>query len=187
MTEKEFKPFFDKNFDSIRNYLFYRSGDKELSTDLAQDTFIKLWEKRVEDEGKKTVGLAYKIASDLFVSRYRKSVIESNYKNSLEINFSDETPDEQMQYNELKTKYEQILERLPEKQRVVFLMSRLEGMKYIEIAERLGISVKAVEKRMSSALSKFRDILKVLFYLISLSQLTGFTSFIFTNLKNLLS
>ena len=183
MTEYEFKQFFNNNFDSLRSYLFYRSGDKELSTDLAQDTFVRLWEKQVKDEGKKTVGLAYKIASDLFISNYRKSNVEANYIDSLEFKFSNNTPEKEMEYNELKSKYEHSLANLGEKQRVVFLMSRMEGMKYSEIAEKLGISVKAVEKRMNVALSTFRAVLKILIYLIYLSTLGENITLLFNNIK----
>jgi len=65
LTEKEYKQFFDSHFDSLRNYLYYRSGDADLATDLAQDTLIRIWEKNINNEGKKTVGLAYKRASDI--------------------------------------------------------------------------------------------------------------------------
>jgi RNA polymerase sigma-70 factor (ECF subfamily) len=49
---------------------------------------------------------------------------------------------------------------MPEKQRTAFLMSREESLKYSEIAERLNISVKAVEKRMNGALELLRKELK---------------------------
>jgi RNA polymerase sigma-70 factor (ECF subfamily) len=88
-----------------------------------------------------------------------------------------------MQYKELKSKYEHTLANLGEKQRVVFLMSRMEGMKYSEIAEKLGISVKAVEKRMNGALSTFRQVLKVLFYLIYFSSISESVASIFNNIK----
>ena len=102
MTEEEFKEFFNKNFESLRNYLYYRSGDKELASDIMQDTFIKLWEKQINDEGKKTVGLAYKIANDLFLNKHQRSALEANYLSSLEFEFNNTTPEKEMQYKELK-------------------------------------------------------------------------------------
>ena len=61
-----------------------------------------------------------------------------------------------MEFQELKRNYELCLDTLPEKQRVVFLMSRIDKMKYHEIASVVGISNKAVEKRMSKALQFFK-------------------------------
>ena len=53
---------------------------------------------------------------------------------------------------EFLIKLEKTIENLPETQREVFLLNRIEKMKYKDIAEKLGISVKAVEKRMHGAL-----------------------------------
>lgn len=183
MTESEFKIFFDRNFNSLRSYLYYRSGDEELATDLAQDTLLRIWEKQLRYEGKRTVGLAYKIAGDLFVNQFRKQKKENKYLNSIEFEFTDISPEKQLQYKEMKEKYENTLAKLGEKQRVVFLMSRLDGMKYSEIAECLRISVKAVEKRMGVALSTFREVLKALFYLLYLASITESLTVLFYNIK----
>ena len=65
-------------------------------------------------------------------------------------------PEEQFQFYQLQEIYYVALSNLPEKQRIVFMMSRFEEMKYHEIAERLEIGVKAVEKRMKKALEYLR-------------------------------
>ncbi len=161
MTAQEFKQLFDRYFDSLRSYIYYRSGDRELATDIAQDVFMRFWEKQFDFNPKENVGLLYKMASDLFVSRYRKQMVELNYRKGLAFDWEVDSPEEQVQYNELKETYEKALADLSEKQRVVFLMSRIEGLKYQEIAERLEISVKAVEKRMKYALAALKTSLKV--------------------------
>jgi RNA polymerase sigma factor (sigma-70 family) len=160
LTKEEFKILFDKHFDSVRSYLFYRGADKELATDLAQDVFMRIWEKQLAIEPKGILRLLYKIAGDMFISRYRRETLELNYRKTLKFNDSDVTPDERLQYNELKENYAKALAQLNEKQRIVFLMSRMEGLKYHEIAERLNISVKAVEKRMSSTLAYLKKALE---------------------------
>lgn len=65
-----------------------------------------------------------------------------------------------MAFEQLKENYRLALNGMPEKQRTVFLMSRIENLKYTEIAEKVGISVKAVEKRMTKALEYLRVNLK---------------------------
>jgi len=152
LTKHEFKQLFDRHFDAIRNYIYYRSGDAELSTDIAQDVFLRLWEKQTEYRERENVGLLYKMAADEFISRYRRQQVELGYLKSLSFKLHDVPPDEELQYKELQQKYEAALADLSDKQRVVFLMSRSDGLKYHEIAERLGVSVKAVEKRMKYAL-----------------------------------
>jgi RNA polymerase sigma-70 factor (ECF subfamily) len=97
------------------------------------------------------------MASDLFISRYRHRQVEWEYLKKLTLDAENESPEAQLEYGELQSRYEEALGTLPEKQRTVFLMSRLDGLKYHEIAGRLQVSVKAVEKRMSAALNQLRQ------------------------------
>lgn len=160
MTQEEFKGLFDKYFDSIRSYIYYRCGDTELATDIAQEVFMQVWEKQFEIRKGRIKSLLYKISGDLFISRYRRMELERRYMKSLELDYLEESPEEQAQLKELSARYEKSLAALPENQRIVFLMSRNEGFKYSEIADRLNISVKAVEKRMNKALSYLREALE---------------------------
>lgn len=160
MTKVEFKDLFDSYFDSVRSYLFYRGAEEEMATDLAQDVFMRVWEKQLKVSAKEAKGLLYKIAGDMFISRYRREKLEMNYRKTLQFNDPENSLEDQLQYNELKANYTKALAQLSEKNRTVFLMARMEGLKYHEIAERLKISVKAVEKRMSSALAYLKKALE---------------------------
>lgn len=110
------------------------------------------------DKGKEK-GLLFKIAHDLFVSTYRKKQVAGRYEKTLKFSITEASQDDPVEYRELKKNYEKALGLMPEKQRVVFLMSRMEELKYHEIAERLQLSVKAVEKRMNLALSYLKSCL----------------------------
>ena len=112
MTSQEFKQLFDRYFDSLRSYIFYRSGDRELSTDIAQEVFMKFWEKQLEYNPKENAGLLYKMASDLFISRYRKQMVELKYRKEITFDLNEDSPEEQMQYHELKDSYEKALAQL---------------------------------------------------------------------------
>jgi len=160
LNKEHFKYLFDTYFDAIRNYLYFRSGDSELATDLAQESFMRIWEKRNGFKDPPTKALLYKIANDLFISRYRKNQVAQNYIANSKEGGDMQSPEEILEYKELANKYELALSQLSEKQRVVFLMSRTEGFKYSEIAERLNLSVKAVEKRMKNALSFLKEALR---------------------------
>jgi len=160
VSQEEFKTIFDLYFDNIRSYLYYRCGDVFISNDLAQDTFMRIWEKKMDVRPEKDVGLLYKIAGDLFVSYYRKERLWKNLPEEIRFEQNGASPEEALLYKELEEKYEKALGKLPEKQRIVFLMSRVEGLTYQEIAERLSLSVKAIEKRVSGALCCLRKEIK---------------------------
>ena len=153
MTKELFKALFDTHFDAVRSYVYYRSGNTDLATDVAQETFLKIWEKQLHPEGKNIKGLLFKIAGDIFISRYRKEKLALEFSLNFTSGITENSPEDQMQFQELKSRYEMAIKNLPDNQRTVFLMSRMDGLKYHEIADQLGISVKAVEKRMNLALS----------------------------------
>jgi len=157
LTGTEFKHLFDNHFDAVRNYIWYRSGNPELASDVAQETFLKLWEKRPYADKTKLKGLLFKMAGDIFISAYRKQTTELKFRTNLKPGIENKTPEEKLRYNELKDRYETALSKMPENQRVVFLMNRMDKMKYREIAEETGIGIKAVEKRISQALKLLKQ------------------------------
>ncbi len=157
INKVEFKQLFDKYFDTIRSFIFYRCGDTDAASDMAQDVFMKIWEKREQLNNPDLKPLLYKIANDMVISNYRKISSRMEYENSLIIqNDSTLSPEEELNFEELAFTYATALKKMPETQRVVFLMSRNDELKYHEIATCLDIGIKAVEKRMGAALQFLR-------------------------------
>ena len=156
MTKEEFKHIYDTYFDAIRSYIYYRCGDTDLASDIAQEVFMNVWKKKDTFHLENIKGLLYKMASNTFISAYRKGKVADEYLEHVKFTFKEEKEDRSLEYKELKTAYEDCLGQLKEGCREVFLMSRMEELTYREIAERLEISVKAVEKRMSQALKELK-------------------------------
>ena len=157
LNKKEFKDIYIKHFDSTRKFVFDRCGDKEMASDVAQDVFMKLWEKRSVLKGQDITFFLYKITNDCYIDNYRRKICFMNLEQSITTTDCDPfSPDEEMIFNELADSYAKALEQMTEKQRTVFLMSRDDGMKYAEIAGKLRISVKSVEKHISDALRFLR-------------------------------
>ncbi|WP_430812374.1 MULTISPECIES: sigma-70 family RNA polymerase sigma factor [unclassified Carboxylicivirga] len=161
MKREEFKELFDKHFDALRNYIYYRCGQAEQATDIAQEVFMKLWEKQLHKPQNEQLALLYKMARDAIISEYRHRQVELAFMARPFTNGDESSADEALFYKELKTMYEKALKAMPDTQREVFLMSRMDALKYHEIAARLDISVKAVEKRMQKALHYLRLALTV--------------------------
>ena len=157
LDKADFKFIFDNHFEEVRRYIFYRCGDEETASDLAQEVFMRVWEKRTKLTLDFIKPLLYKIAGDCVVSDYRKKTVQIGFAQNMKLESENISPQDQLLYEELKQQYAKALEQLSESQRTTFLMSRNDELKYNEIAERLNISVKAVEKRITETLRVLRS------------------------------
>lgn len=160
MKKEEFSLLFKTHFEDLRRYLLYRSGNEDVATDIAQETFMVVWEKKMDIDPKKVKGLLFKIGGDLFISQYRKQQVAFNFFQAFQPDPKSLTPEDEINFQELQKAYDAALKSMPEKQRTVFLMSRIEELKYKEIADQLDLSIKAVEKRMTLAFEHLKLHLK---------------------------
>ena len=156
-SKEWFKDVFDENYDYIRNYLYYLSGDISLSEDLVQDVFLQLWEKKENVKEETVRPFLFKIAKNAFLKNVRRKNYDLKFKSSYFEKTEQETPQFLMELREFDAKIQKTIAQLPEKCRIVYLMSRIDGLTYAQISENLKVSVKAVEKHMSKAHAIFRD------------------------------
>ncbi|MDR1919465.1 MAG: RNA polymerase sigma-70 factor [Tannerellaceae bacterium] len=160
LNKSEFKDIFESYFDSIRNFVFYRCGNTETASDIAQDVFMTVWEKREQIDAGHLKHLLFKIANDKLITDYRKQQSRMEFEKYIAFAGEGAYSLEPLRAEELKQAYARALQGMPEKQRLVFLLNRNDGLSYADIAARLHISVKAVEKRMTAALKLLRTHLK---------------------------
>lgn len=155
MTAEDFKMIYNTHFDNLRRYLYYRSGDQNLSQDIAQNVFMKIWNKKIDTSTGNIKNLLFKIGSDEFINHYRRLKVERDYLDSQDFKLVHEDDNENHLF-EKKKRFEKALQSLTEKQRVALLMNKMEGLTYKEIAESLNLSQKAIEKRIGQALSNLK-------------------------------
>ena len=156
MTAKDFKMIYDAHFDDLRRYLIYRSGDQDLSKDIAQNVFMKVWTKKIEIALGNIKSLLFKMATDEFISHIRKKKVEKEYTESIDLKLIRE-PDNNDDLLEKKVLFQKALNQLPEKQKTALLMNKMQGLTYKEIAEVLNLSQKAIEKRIGLALKALKQ------------------------------
>ena len=152
-----FKSLFDTYFNQIKNFVYYKVSDVDLAEDIAQECFVKIWENKGKINPDTAKSYLYTIATNLSINHLKKQSVVYKFLNRKFKSAETETPLYIMEEKEFDEQLQKALNGLPEKQRIVFLMNRIDDLKYVEIAERLGISVKAVEKRMTQALKKLRE------------------------------
>ncbi len=133
---------------------------REETENLIQDVFLNLWENRHKVEKDSSVkSYVFTIAYNSAISVIRKKVRESQFieylKSIQEVN--GEAADVKIEYDELKNKLDNIIQTLPPRQKEVYMLHRVEGLKYSEIAKRLNISENTIENHMSRAIKTIRE------------------------------
>ncbi|WP_436515810.1 RNA polymerase sigma factor [Ekhidna sp. To15] len=158
-TKNDLKKLYDEYFESLRGFLYYKCSDVDVANDLVQETFIKVWNRRDDIQMETVKSLLYTVANNLLMNHFNHEKVVREHQKSANVEISSNTtsPQFQMEEAEFEKKLNQVIENLPVDCREVFLMNRIDKLKYAEIAERLGLSVKAIEKRMSKTLSIIRE------------------------------
>ena len=155
-------------FDSL--YLFYAPKVREFvfrllknpgeAEDVTQNIFLRVWEKRRELRS-----YLYTMARNAVFDIFSHSIVEDKYMQE-HINSAAERRDaplsEKIETEELALLIAVAVDRMPEQRRRVFSLSRYEELSNKEIAERLNLSVKTVERHMTAALSQLRRLLTLL-------------------------
>ena len=159
----EFRQFFLVHYETLCIRAFRLVHDRNLSEDIVQDVFLMLWKRRTEIDFSRPV-LPYLTTA----VRNRSIDCLRNRKSRGEDSCGLDTRDgyvrclvadrceEEFDLSWLRHEIDDGVSQLSEQCRRVFLLSRVTGLKNREIAERLNISVKAVEKHIGVALSKLR-------------------------------
>lgn len=173
-----YEELFKHNFPRMLGYCSLFIQDKAQANDLVQECFVKLWEKRA------TIKISQSVESLLFVmlrnrclNHLRDQKLHSCDK---DINLLEENDLQYLYHLDFIGKEEKSLEeallesikeaveKLPEKRKQVFISAKIEGKKNKEVAEELGISVKAVEKYLHQAKEQIREEMLVKFPLLSI-------------------
>lgn len=154
---KIFEMLYRRHSKAIRRFIFFKVQDIDKAEDILQETFIKLWDNCSKVNYEKAQSYLFTVANNIFLNIIKHEKVVQKYQQSISSHQTNESPEFIMLEKEFMDKLQRTIDSLPEKQKEVFLLNRIEKKKYKEIAEQLDISVKAVEKRMHSALLVLRE------------------------------
>jgi RNA polymerase sigma-70 factor, ECF subfamily len=160
---KAFEILFRSHFKGMCYFAMQYVKDYESAREIVQEAFISLLEKRVFIDPEKQVK-SYLSATvhNRCLNFLRDNKRFNGDLLSLEHLYPEQTfvPPDKLVEKEMQKKIRIAMEELPEKCREIFHLNRFEHLKYQEVADKLGISVKTVETQMSKALQHMRIHLK---------------------------
>lgn len=152
-----FSGLFRKYSRDLHDFLFYKFGGQLNPKDKVQEAFVKLWENCAKVPPDKAKSFLFTTANNLMLNEFAHQKVVWRHQQTKPQTSTNESPEFLLLEKEYSQKLESALGKLTEAQRVAFLMNRIEGKRFKEIADLLEISVKAVEKRIYGALKKLRE------------------------------
>ncbi len=159
--ENVFRQIFQSVSHDLHNFLYYKYGYNNNPEDIVQIAFEKLWMNCKQVMPEKAKSFVFTIANNEMLNSIARQKTVLNYKQQKPIDYTVETPEYLLEEKEYYDRLQKALESLSEDQRATFLMNRVDGKTHQEIADLLGISRKAVEKRIYTSLNILRKKLEI--------------------------
>ncbi len=157
-----FTELYHRHKDKLYGFSLDIVGCPEKASDLVQDVFLKIWEKRASLLDKEIfASYLFTMVKNLSIDHFRKFAKEAviNQQMAAVAKNSTENPESSLLYRDLETKVQQAINNLPPRQREIYILHKEERLKYNEIAQKLNISVSTVENHFSRAMVSIRGAL----------------------------
>jgi RNA polymerase sigma-70 factor (family 1) len=153
-----FNALYHKYCNRIYRFALGYLKTEEEAEELVQEVFFKIWEKRKElKEDLSFKSFLFTIAFNLIRKHFRTKALISEYFRTVKKDDSDLETSQNIVYNSLHQYISDLVDRLPERRKEIFLKSRFEGLSIKEIAEVLKINHKTVENQLTAALKFIRS------------------------------
>ena len=151
--ESVFNRMYKTHSKALYNFMYYKCGDVAKSEDFVQESYVKLWNNCAKVAIDKAKSFLFTCANNMFLNYVNhKKIVLRHHQSIPTKDYTNQDPEFLIEEQEFLKKLKQTIADLPEDQRTIFLLNRIDKKKYREIAQIQGISMKTVEKKMSLAL-----------------------------------
>lgn len=132
--------------------------------DMTQDIFIKLWDERAKlIHVNHLSAYIFRMSKNRLLNHLESKQVRINHLQSYKITeIEKETPHDLLVASDLQLLVDMVVEQMPDQRRVVYKMSREQGLSNSEIAEKIGVTKKTVENHINSALKALRSVIKTI-------------------------
>jgi RNA polymerase sigma-70 factor (ECF subfamily) len=155
-----FERLFKTHFKSLYAYALTIVKNEMVAEEMVQNVFFKIWEKKA-GLNLQSPALAYLYKSvyheSLNYLKHQKVKVAYQSHTAYQLKNQTDQASKKVLLSELEQQINKALSELPEQCRTIFQMSRFEELKYQEIADQLGLSIKTVENQMGKALKLMRS------------------------------
>jgi RNA polymerase sigma-70 factor (ECF subfamily) len=161
--KRAFELVFNEYYNVLRSYAFRFVDEIEEAEEVVQEVFVKFWEKcehLAPDSSIKSY--LYRSIHNTCLNQIKHQKVKDSYRQYV-VNFLEEAREdsyEEQSDNGVQERIFRAIDNLPPRCSEIFKLSRFEGLKYREIADHLGISIKTVEVQMGKALKTLRNVLQ---------------------------
>ncbi|WP_108869911.1 RNA polymerase sigma factor [Aquimarina aquimarini] len=161
-NEFVYRRLYEMHYNELCAYIYNLSRDKQQAEDIVQNVMLKIWKNR------KSLRITTSIKSYLYKSCYYE-LLDSYKRNKKELNYIEQIKKDALELfveedNDFVKnriiKVREEIEKLPPKCKEVFVLNKLQGFKYKEVAEQLNVSIKTVEAQMYKAMTRIKKSLE---------------------------
>lgn len=156
-NEKAFDILFKKYYAPLARFAKMFTKNEDNADEVVQTFFVKLWEQKLKLKISSSVkSYLYTSIRNASLNFIKKEKTRTIYEDKVEL---DDTKDNIANFERFNLAYNEALNKLPQRTKQVFILSKNEGLTYKEIADYLHISAKTVENNMGIAFKKLREFL----------------------------
>lgn len=149
-----FNQIFEKYYRKVYAFALSNFRNKEDAEEAVQDVFYNLWKDRAKlKELKDLEAWIFSICLNIIRKHFRRLALERKHIKAFTENYLDAeyTTDIEVEYRDLLVKTDEIIEKLPPRQKTIFLLSRKESLSNLEISRKLNISIRTVDNQLTRA------------------------------------
>lgn len=162
-NEEAFKTLFEKHRGKLYNYLFSIVKSKEIAEEIVIDVFMKMWTGRelmtdIQNMDAFLHKVAYNKALDFLRIASRNAALQKLVKREMEY-VKEKEADHKMLEQECQEIIDQAIRQLSPRRRTIFTLSRVDGLSYDEIAQKLHLSRNTVRNTMAETFRSIRSFL----------------------------
>lgn len=163
--ESSFQRLFERHRDKLFNYLFSIVKSREIAEELVIDVFLRLWIGRellteIQNMDAFLHKVAYNKAIDFLRISSRNTSLQKLVSREILSSARERGADHRLQEKEYREIIRQAVHQLSPQRRLVFILSRVEGLTYDQIAERLNLSRNTVRNTLAETLRSIRSYLR---------------------------